>query len=349
MSILLPEAHLVNDSLSFEAKNYILSSLKAASGTLAQASGSVDDWLQSYVISKKSSTEVDIDEEMSRHFTYHVTSLDDEFILLELLTEIKANNAKEYCLNAEMASLQTLDIFNSLCDTSEIPAELVSMNLSSNNLTDVQFIDNGIITQVETLKYLSLASNNIIFATNITFNCTRNLLYLDLSYTDELQLTAGCFMFLNCLQKLVLDGINLSITHDTTNSLSYFIGLINLTELSLKENQISEKDALNGLIMIFNNHEFYRLKKIFLAENPLPLSKYKAALGSAISTLRFVDSQQVNAESVNDTPYHVLEHNRSNQSNNISIGEYHDNKGLDSMEAEYLAALKGERDNTVVN
>lgn len=346
MSILLPEAHLVNNSLSFEAKNYILSSLKAASGTSAQASDSVDDWLQSYVISKKSSTEVDIDEEMSGHFTYHVTSLDDEFILLELHTETKANNAKEYCLNAEMASLQTLDIFNSLCDTSEIPAELVSMNLSSNNLTDVQFIDNR-ITQVESLKYLSLASNNIIFATNITFNCTRNLLYLDLSYMDELQLTAGCFMFLNCLQKLVLDGINLSITHDTTNSLSYFIGLINLTELSLKENQISEKDALNGL-MIFN-HEYYRLKKIFLAENPLPLSKYKAALGSAISTLRFVDSQQVNTESVNNTPYNVLEQNRSNQSNNVSIGEYQDNKGLDSMEAEYLAALKGERDNTVVN
>ena len=339
VSISLSTTHSSSDSLSFETKNSILSSLKN------ETSNSVDEWLQSYVASTKNTNEVDIDEEMNSIFTYNITSLDDENIVMDLVNETKTNDAKEYSLNAEMVSLQTLSIFNSLCDSTVVPASLVSLNLSSNNLTDIQLMDTNIL-QNNTIKFLSLASNSVQFVTNITLNCTRSLVYLDLSYMEDLQLTAGCFMFLNQLQKLILDGINLSATYDASNSLSHFIGLINLSELSLRENQINSFDALNGLL-IFNHDHYKCLKKLYLADNPLPLSKYINNLSGAIGSLRFIDSQQVHGASAN--PFRVLEQNRGNRiGNHVNISEYQDSKGLDAMEAEYLSALKGERDNTVV-
>ena len=342
VSISLLPTHSGGDSLSFDAKKSILSSLKN------ETSSSVDEWLLSYVASTKNVSEVNIDEEMNSVFTYNITSLDDESILMDIINETKANDVKEYCLNAEMASLQTLSIFNSLCNSAAIPAALVSLNLSSNNLTDVQLMDANIL-QNNTIKFLSLASNSVQFATNITLNCTKNLLFLDLSYTEGLELTAGCFMFLNNLQKLILDGINLSSTYDVSNSLSHFVGLINLSELSLRENQINNFDELNGLLIF--NHEHYKcLKKLCLAENPLPLSKYINSLGLLIDTLSFIDSQQVNVCSANNVPFRPLEQYRGNKiCNTVNISEYQDSKGLDAMEAEYLSALKGERDNTVVS
>jgi hypothetical protein len=154
--------------------------------------------------------------------------------------------------------------------------------------------------------------------------------------------------------------------------------------LSLKDNAIEDVDKLRGLSFFGFNFMTqdenikksateiglfaspFRLKKIHLEENPVSESgagrrAVAEYLGSNIPTLAYIDGAPVRASSVTAVApsssaaaggggiqlNKVLQ--RKERSDDDDQLDSYRNKGLDNQEKEFLAALKGEKDNSVVS
>ena len=291
---------------------------------------------------------------------------------------------------------------------------LTVLDLSTNNITSQKLIDSTLIKS-ETLTQLSIGGNPFTYLNEITKYLPSCLLVLDLSFTDNLILTPGVFIYLPQLLSLSLDNCNIQTTIFDDNSkeeegvveenqvemneinsfllikkersaftnlekaykTSIFYGLISLINLSLKENIIENMEELLGLNYFIiqqtidqtinnssttsnssttnsnndnKNDQKYQLTNLCIAENPIceystEMKKLVSYIGVHIPSVHSIDDKILKQSS-----------NLNQSLNDHTSVEYRavcEGVGgilvSDTMEREYITALKGEQDRAVVS
>ena len=227
------------------------------------------------------------------------------------------------------------------------PSEFLSLNLASNPMCSWSTLD--------TLRY-----------------CPPSLLVLDLSYCAgvegrELALCAGCFLGCPQLVRLVLDGCGLTSTmcHSVIvdsatqqhSALSVFFGLVCLQELSLIDNQIcSDNTMLAGIVppTPAGVGLLSALKHLAIIGNPCTdtaaeYATLKHALYAGLPALVDIDGYPCELV-VKATDATIASKNRGSSTHGITTS-INSNTSSDlnlANEKEFLCALKGEKDHTVV-
>ena len=220
-------------------------------------------------------------------------------------------------------------------------ASTVGLLLSSKNLTADAF---NALPPLTLLTYLHAGGNNALPLQSITssFGSAQNRV-LDLSYTESLPeaLRSVPSSFAACPQlvRLVLDGCGLE------SSAGLFTKLSALRELSLKENLFESVDSLRGLECLASS-----LESLCLADNPvMEVSTQAAEIRALLVQMpRFVLLDDKHVREAQPTQGHKVVLSRAHASPSSAIGGM-DGSGLDQMEQEYLSALKGEKDTSVVS
>jgi len=146
----------------------------------------------------------------------------------------------------------------------------------------------------------------------------------------------------------VLDDCSLSSTTTSDQQQSLFLGLSRLRELSLRENNLESVESLGGLLSLHGS-----LLSLSLEDNPCVdtaagLERVKELALAHLPLLATLDRKPLRAPGPSDSsPGVVLTRVEGGSSSVGGLGE--GKGGLDQMEKEYLAALKQERDTTVVS
>lgn len=309
-----------------------------------------------------------------------------EDVALEMLTFSNSSHDENpagppfsaYGVNAECGELEGVqDIAYLVSD------HCVLLNLASNNLEEANLVANKSMLQNSPLSVLSLGGNSFTNCTTVCSCSPSTLLSLDLSFTEGLQFPPNCFQSQFQLMRLVLDGCGITSTVLTApgfDNVSIFKHLYCLEELSLKENELEGVPALRGLFYFsFSDMEALqsdislsafgalelgpRLRHVWVADNPIcevssVLSQVVGMLSKSISSLHMVDEQRVGAAPASSASAMSDASVRSRLlASRAEAGRYGDAlagalggpSGLDNMEREFLAALKGEKDNSVVS
>lgn len=247
------------------------------------------------------------------------------------------------------------------------------------------------------LQFLNIASNPLNDLADMITSFPRNLLVLDLSFCEDLCITANCFLAVPQLQSLSLEGCNISNTNVSDGDIrsSIFFGLVGLEELNVKDNALADLESCQGLkyfgmlqmnetavsneiaslsafyartnndghvvALVYQDRPLLEykleptLRSLWIAENPAcETSAAKAALKAMLATnvgsLQHMDGEWLPGRGKDHSgPIDVrtkLNRNIENFSGLVSGGT--DGGGLDAMEKEYLSALKGENDTSVV-
>jgi len=271
-----------------------------------------------------------------------------------------------YSINAECINIETLGIFNRSFENSFLQATLLGLNVSNNQIS-AQSIQESFLSKSTILSFYAGGNPSITHSlSNLCSQLPMHLLVLDLSFTNNLVIAPGAFLSCFQLVKLVLDGCDISDTvidpyEDDGRSCavsntvlgkrcfsSVFYGLVSLQELSLKENQISSVAALQGLT--FFNHlltwgdasmnSLQTLITIHLADNPI----YEVSITSK-AALEFLKSTIPSLETVDETR---LKNHRNLTNNSTfrpsSVLPPDVSEISDAMEAEFLSAIRGEKD-----
>ena len=316
-------------------------------------------------------------------------------------------------ITAECQNIDNIDWLNEYLLNKQFM--LTVLDLSTNNITSQNLINSTLIKS-ETLTQLSIGGNPFTYLNEITKYLPSCLLVLDLSFTDNLILTPGVFLYCPQLLSLSLDNCNIKTTIFDNNSkeeegvveenqvemnennsilllekdriphtnleesykTSIFYGLISLINLSLKENNIENMEELLGLNYFIiqqtidqtinnsittrnsssstnsnndkNNDQNYQLTNLCIAENPI--CEYSTEMKKLVS---YIDVHIPSVHSIDDK---ILKQSSDlNQSlNDHTSVEYRavcEGVGgilvSDTMEREYIAALKGEQDRAVVS
>ena len=198
-------------------------------------------------------------------------------------------------------------------------------------------------------------------------NCTQ-LIILDLSYTENLCISSVIGMICPQLIRLVLDGCSLQSTllptpedHSNDETSSIFYGLVQLKELSLKENLFKDVESLKGLSFFSFQNKYTdilvpTLTTVSLVDNPLMevTSTRKDMETFIFKELPFLT--HLNDKSMDSyigasgiaIPSGDLSKilKRDGGGGSVAVGGQ---EGFENMDKEYLAALKGERDVTIVS
>jgi len=269
---------------------------------------------------------------------------------------------------AECAGIDNLCSFSrAICSSQSRLVKLRGINIANNSIDAKSFDECDFFGSVD-LNFLFVGGNQIsIFASLSKKLTSSSLIVLDLSYTENLEIKPMDFFCTPQLQRLVLDGCNLSSTvvvHQEHGDISIFWGLVLLKELSLKENNLHEMVSFSGLqyfCFVPTDTSNYLsltvqsvlsplLQHVWIDENPYQSTKtskilIEKYLFDTIPSLTHLDNRRRESVDINsckniDT-VNILK--RENVGGSCNIGGR-----LDSMEREYLAALKGEIDNTVV-
>lgn len=339
-------------------------------------------------------------------------------------------------INAECVGLENLEFLSTILDSDvkSIQQSIIGLNLSSNGLGDTvwqQYQSSSAASEgnnnnndhadgkqknplrsLSRLGYLLIGGNSNLYNVAALTSCLpMSLRVLDLSYSEGLTLSRMYFAYLPHLLRLSLDGCGLSDTclpapqsangtsSEDANSgseRSFFDGLVNLRELSLKENTFETLESLYGLLWFGRNvasassktqsqsqsqsqtplqpRQSIRkptLERLWLGENEVTRESESRRricelLGGRIETLQSIDSDILKEENADGgmlagsvgktTVYDVLAMNavRGVGREDHVIDDINARAGgltgggLDNMEKEYLAALKGERDLAVV-
>ena len=278
----------------------------------------------------------------------------DEFDRLG--ADIALCGCPKYALNAECLGIRDLNVYD-LTTTIENPfnSQPVAVNVSNNQLNNEAF-EKSQLSQSASILQLNIGGNALTTLPSIPLN----LLFLDLSYSEELCFdTCGVFYVCPQLLRLVLDGCGLTntvviSTEGDTSGSSIFVGLAKLQELSLKENMIKSLDNLTGL-------EYFSKKtpggdfpmtlcSVNLVDNPVSEStaerkNIRDYITHAIPTVTVMDGKPVTASG---GEVDVI--NKAS----VAYKDLHpvitDNDMItETMAQEFAAALKGEQDNTVVS
>jgi hypothetical protein len=130
---------------------------------------------------------------------------------------------------------------------------------------------------------------------------------------------------------------------------SIFSGLISLRELSLRENQLMSA-SLRGLLYFALGPVDSKLTKLWIDDNPLcgsqkALRACSEALIKSIPSLSSINDKDY-LHSTNVVDVVAILRNGQQRISNVDTGN---DKGFANMEKEYLSALRGERENTVVS
>jgi len=275
------------------------------------------------------------------------------------------------------------------------------INISSNQLTDNDM--NEILLQLAPqnmpLLYLNISCNQVHSMKSLAMSLSLSinvlsLKVLDLSYNECLTFQSLSFYPLFNLEKLVLDGCGIKSTlvslnnnsnddddDDSNNNdddinifgfnnINYFdsifSGLINLKELSLKENQLKNTPfSLNGLLFFSlddnsnsdsdTSNSSSKLMILSIEDNPVcesskVISRVTETLVKLIPSLSSINNKKYRPTEGTMDVVSILKKGQSSSSSSsssraLSLSE----KGFENMEKEYLSALKGERENTVVS
>eukprot|EP01038_Epipyxis_sp_PR26KG_P014204 gene14204-19058_t len=324
-----------------------------------------------------------------------------------VITEDNINNDKfnKYDHDMMIIEMDGLEIINPTeilqkCQFTNQIFLMLGIEAPSNNITDESirnmFNDYTLSHLTSHIHSYNLSSNKISNVHDFLSyqHSLQSLLRLDLSFCEELKIEANCFAFSPFLQYLCLDGCNinsLTITtashhHETESNNhdnhidSIFYGLVDLKELSLKENNLQDLDSLDGLYyfsynFIHNNNHIHNhshnhnthdtnklvptLTRLWLADNPVTeiqssLTKFRHEIIAQIPSLVKIDEFQTNnnnnnnQQNNNDLKNILKRTNNNSCDNNDNILGIQSN-GLDELEKEYLSALKGEKDVAIVS
>ena len=254
--------------------------------------------------------------------------------------------------------------------------QLKGLNIANNGVED-EVLATLCILKSPHLVSLSAGGNFIEQNFAISISHCSHLVILDLSFTENLVISSALGTVCPRLLRLVLDGCSVKSTVvessssssssssyppeevTGTNESSIFYGLVQLEELSLKENLLEDVASLRGL-SFFGFEGKYRdilaptLKSLWLTDNPLMevTAMRKGMEEYVMSTLPFVselngmgmDSYNGGKVVIAGDLSGVLQ--RDGDGGSRAVGGQ---EGFENMDKEYLAALKGERDVTVVS
>lgn len=290
---------------------------------------------------------------------------------------IKFSREKEFVIiKGDGIQLTSLDLIVKSKTIANYHMKLLIMGLDlSNNLLSNESIPAFAHPVFHSLRHLGLASNcNLSNVTSICISCPTNLQVLDLSYSENLIFQPRCFIFCPQLKVLILDGCNIASTSHNSSSHgspsnssmtfsnsfkhnnSMFYGLVRLEELSLKENQLGNEFACQGLTYFgkrFSSSHHLTLRILQLNDNPCldkssMKQQIKTKLIQEISSLLYIDDIPTSNITSDDPPVDfrkVLSRNKIVDSSGVLANSNH----LDSLETEYLSALKGERDTNIIS
>jgi len=320
----------------------------------------------------------DIDElvELSAMHKMYLDSVDnaeEESVndaVREFIASEQSASQMMYSINAECISLEALGIFNRAFNGFQ-QATLIGLNVSNNQIS-AQSIQDSHLSLSAILSFSAGGNPSITNSlSTLCSNLPMHLLVLDLSFTNNLVIAPGTFLSCFQLVKLVLDGCDISSTtidasDDDGRSCavssmvvgkqcrgSVFYGLVSLRELSLKENQISSVEALRGLS--FFNHplnwgdatmsSLRALIAIHLADNPI-----HDISSTAKAALEFLQSAIPSLETIDGKP--LMNHRQQNSNSTFrpsSVLPADVREVSDAMEAEFLSAIRGEKDVSIVS
>ena len=244
----------------------------------------------------------------------------------------------------------------SLAEVQPFVDQAIGLSLASNSLQPSALADLVVPNSLHILCF----GGNCVSVPDLcrVLPAANELWVLDLGFTENLCVGDGfrSDCRLAGLIRLVLDGCSLSSTLVTTTqtesdpaSSSIFQGLSTLRQLSLKENLIQDTASLAGLLAVRAT-----LASLALQDNPINDTKAGADEVQELAREHFPRLQLLDGK-----PVH-----RSKESNgetgavrpvqlqrvdggSTAVGGI-GGSGLDQMEKEYLMALKGEQDNSVV-
>ena len=308
----------------------------------------------------------------------------DSFECSDNINLVTINNQKEFSdfhieddfnidnpsiILAESLEISDLSVFETFIQKFPVNSYIIGINLG-NNLIEL-FDDQPVISFFSSpnLLYIHLGGNQISSLHFLSNNLNgSNLLILDLSYTENLTIEHNSFVTLPRLTKLILDGCNISQTliKLENSSSSIFTGLINLHHLSLKDNYLDSLESLIGITyfsysnlgfeykLLPNHSDIFPpcLRSISLKDNPYNCNdKLKLEihniLASAIPTLQDIDGNIFNKPDMHIS-IDLSKILKREVGASANIGGLQ-GKGLDNMEIEYLAALKNEKDFTIIS
>jgi hypothetical protein len=284
------------------------------------------------------------------------------------------------CLDAEssLMLIQRVAALRRVTGISAASSKLIDGINSTLKGVDLQYIQTLNLSNNTTIRSVKTLALSLTLPTLLP----SKLLVLDLSYCT-LHLTSLCFYPLVSLQKLTMDGCGISdtlvaasstrgddvddIDDDTSTTVttssttvtttvgyfdSIFSGLINMRELSLKENELGSSSSLRGLGYYSLLGVDSVLRSLWIDDNPLcesskTFSSSVAMLINAITSLQTVNDKNYRTTAT-ATAIDVVALLRKGD-HAIDRGSISSSSsGIDNMEKEYLSALKGERETTVV-
>jgi Leucine-rich repeat (LRR) protein len=270
-----------------------------------------------------------------------------------------------YIISAECSDLRDLDYVVQLVNQNCIVA-----NLGNNSIGDKEIEKHSGSIMASNIKYLQIGGNQLKKLVKITPVLPVGLLVLDLSFTEGLEFTFDCLKSCFQLMRLVLDGCGLQTTvvvnSKNGQQQSLFQYLYCLQELSLKDNALDNIAALGGLTELSrssvetltsavslsgfgtNSTPASSLRSLWLADNPIceishVYSEVISMLLTQLPSITHVDDKPVRASK--PTAFNMLSAKYSRD--NANTGDL-DSRTLDAANAEFVAALKGEKDVSIV-
>lgn len=305
---------------------------------------------------------------------------DDELMPVELsqldlvdaaVTSLKATQGKvrDYSIIVENAGLEDLSfLLNVLGSECPPPLLLRHLNATGNN---IMALAPDTFAMHPCINYIQLGGNPFQNFSPLAAALPSTMVALDLSFTEGLVLEPGCFLLCPQLLRLSLDGCELPCTtHDgegdpTTRSMFY--GLVQLTMLSLKENDFVSTSSLDGLQFfalsmgmdeikpfVPQTLEYLHLEDNPVSDSQLSLRDAKSALMATIQSLKYINNEPTTRHLVSsfDVVSTAVARKKRDSWDAPSAGDMlfsgGNKEGLDAMEKEYISALKGERDVSVV-
>lgn len=286
----------------------------------------------------------------------NITEIHSQEDLLELMvTETDNDAASNIILVAEASEI----LYIPPVGPGPFWRQLKGMNIANNLISDESLASCQLLS---TLTYLHIGGNKLGKMINFSklIESNANLMVLDLSYTEMLPVENVPFFMAPQLKRLCLDGCDLATTVQTREDgsiISLFWGLVQLNELSLKENYFDSVGSLNGLEFFNFDSVLVNLLRPALSHLWLNDNPYQSIQAHQLEVEEYIIRSAPSLKSLNDKVLHsdwdsrpvdfskVLK--RDGAGGSLSVGGLQ-GEGLDNMEKEYLAALKNEKDCTVV-
>jgi hypothetical protein len=259
-------------------------------------------------------------------------------------------------------------------------ADLLYLNLSGNAVTNLAKVFNGgrglslesevtsteqIDENASTLRSASASMISLFWMRYLSNTRMSSIVVLDLSYIENLQIGTLPFLTMPLMRKLVLDGCGISTCTIESNTEarsplnSIFFGLLSLEELSLAENLLEETSAIDGLSFFGSICEYQteeispenNLKRLNLSENPFRVGTNALKLEVDCLVIELIPGlEELDGRKLHSQTEDVSQLSVGRIANNdIAAGFTPGGAGdLDIADKEFLAALRGEKDVSVV-